>query len=83
MRILAISSQVAYGPVGNSAAVPALEAAGDEVVLVDGRAVAELGFEASIRAIRGPVESPVELALRKRGEPPLKTLTVTRRKISN
>lgn len=34
MRILAISSQVAYGPVGNSAAVPALQATGDEVIAI-------------------------------------------------
>lgn len=34
MRVLAISSQVAYGPVGNSAAVPALEARGHEVLAV-------------------------------------------------
>ncbi len=33
-QILAISSQVAYGPVGNSAAVPALQAAGFSVVQV-------------------------------------------------
>lgn len=32
MRILAISSQVAYGPVGNTAAVPALQAMGHEVL---------------------------------------------------
>lgn len=34
MRILAISSQVAYGPVGNSAAVPALQTMGHEVLAV-------------------------------------------------
>jgi len=32
MRILSISSQVAYGPVGNSAAVPAMQALGHEVL---------------------------------------------------
>ena len=32
MRVLAISSQVAFGPVGNSASVPALNAAGIEVI---------------------------------------------------
>jgi len=34
MRILSISSQVAYGPVGNSAAVPAMQALGHEVLAV-------------------------------------------------
>jgi hypothetical protein len=56
---------------------------GDEVVSVDGHLVADLGFEASIRAIRGPVETSVELQLRKGGEPPLETLVVNRRKITN
>ena len=32
MRILCISIQVAYGPVGNTAAVPALQATGHEVL---------------------------------------------------
>ncbi len=34
MRILSISSQVAYGPVGNSAAVPAMQSMGHEVLSV-------------------------------------------------
>lgn len=34
MRILSISSQVAYGPVGNTAAVPAMQALGHEVFSV-------------------------------------------------
>ena len=34
MRILAISSQVVYGPVGNTAAVPALQAKGHEVLAI-------------------------------------------------
>ncbi len=34
MRILSISSQVAFGPVGNSAAVPAMQAMGHEVLSV-------------------------------------------------
>ncbi len=34
MRILSISSQVAFGPVGNSAAVPALQASGHEVLAI-------------------------------------------------
>jgi len=34
MRVLAISSQVAFGPVGNSASVPALNAAGIEVIAI-------------------------------------------------
>ena len=34
MRILSISSQVAWGPVGNAAAVPALQAKGHEVVAI-------------------------------------------------
>lgn len=33
-RILSISSQVAFGPVGNSAAVPALQAGGHEVLAI-------------------------------------------------
>jgi pyridoxine kinase len=33
-RVLAISSQTAFGPVGNSAAVPALQAMGHEVIAV-------------------------------------------------
>lgn len=32
MRILSVSSQVAFGPVGNTAAVPAMQAAGHEVL---------------------------------------------------
>lgn len=32
MRILAVSSQVAFGPVGNTAAIPALQAKGHEVL---------------------------------------------------
>jgi pyridoxine kinase len=32
MRVLSVSSQVVWGPVGNSAAVPALQAAGHEVL---------------------------------------------------
>jgi pyridoxine kinase len=34
MRILSVSSQVAFGPVGNTAAVPALQAKGHEVMAV-------------------------------------------------
>ena len=34
MRLLSISSQVAFGPVGNSAAVPALQARGHEVLVI-------------------------------------------------
>ena len=34
MRILSVSSQVAFGPVGNSAAVPALQASGHEVLAI-------------------------------------------------
>ncbi len=34
MRILSISSQVAYGPVGNSAAVPAMQAKGHDVLAI-------------------------------------------------
>ena len=34
MRLLSISSQVAFGPVGNSAAVPALQARGHEVLAI-------------------------------------------------
>jgi pyridoxine kinase len=34
MRILSISSQVAYGPVGNSAAVPPMQAMGHEVLAI-------------------------------------------------
>ena len=34
MRLLSISSQVAFGPVGNSAAVPALQARGHEVLMI-------------------------------------------------
>lgn len=34
MRILSVSSQVAFGPVGNTAAVPALQALGHEVLSV-------------------------------------------------
>ncbi len=34
MRILSISSQVAFGPVGNSAAVPAMQALGHEVLAI-------------------------------------------------
>ncbi|MBK7861025.1 MAG: carboxypeptidase regulatory-like domain-containing protein [Archangiaceae bacterium] len=56
---------------------------GDEVVSVDGRAVAELGFEASIRAIRGPVESVVTLEVRKSGSSPARAVQVTRRKVVN
>ena len=32
MRILSVSSQVAFGPVGNTAAIPAMQAAGHEVL---------------------------------------------------
>ncbi len=54
---------------------------GDEITSVDGHVVAELGFEPAIRAIRGPVGSQVELALR-RGEKSVMVVAV-RKKITN
>lgn len=53
MRILAISSQVAFGPVGNSAAVPALQAKGHEVLGVPTISLSNhpgLGRPAGLRA---------------------------------
>jgi len=54
---------------------------GDEVTHVDGKPVAELGFEPAIRAIRGPAGSTVELQLRRDGA--TATVNAVRKKVTN
>ena len=58
MRILSISSHVAYGPVGNSAAVPAMQAKGHEIrqAFLDSPIVKDLptGVDLSIGCVTVP-----------------------------
>jgi len=52
---------------------------GDEIVAIDGRPVAELGFQGSIEAIRGPEGSVVTLRVRRAGQ--VSPVVVTRKLI--
>ena len=54
MRILSISSQVAYGPVGNTAAVPALQALGHEVMALPTIILSNHPGHAQPQALRVP-----------------------------
>ncbi len=54
---------------------------GDEVVAVDGTPVTQLGFEASIAAVRGLEQSVVVLRVRKAGKPAQVDLQVQRGKV--
>ena len=54
-------------------------AAGDDILLVDGRPVAEVGFKGAIDMIRGPEGSTVILGLRRAGGGPLVAIPVPRR----
>ncbi len=42
---------------------------GDEIVSIDGKAVVEIGFEAGIQSIRGPVGTSVRLGVRRASSP--------------
>jgi len=54
--------------------------AGDLILRIDGRPVAELGFQNAIQALRGPEDSSVQLQVRRPGPPPSElSLTVYRR----
>jgi protocatechuate 3,4-dioxygenase beta subunit len=44
-------------------------AAGDEIVTIDGRTVVDIGFDAAIQAIRGPVGTTLRLGLRRPANP--------------
>lgn len=65
----------------NSGAAEAGLVPGDELVSLDGTLVVDLGFNGSIRAIRGEPGTQLVLGVRKGGKEPVKTVTVTRRKI--
>jgi C-terminal processing protease CtpA/Prc len=54
-------------------------AAGDEILFVDGRPVAEVGFKGAIDMIRGPEGSTVILGMRRAGEGPVVPVPVPRR----
>lgn len=61
MQVLAISSQVAFGPVGNSAAVPALNAAGIEVVAIPTIMLSNQPALASPSGIRVPAATLTDM----------------------
>ena len=42
---------------------------GDEIVSIDGKSVVEIGFEAAIQSIRGPVGTSVRLGMRRASSP--------------
>ena len=42
---------------------------GDEILSIDGKSVVEIGFEAAIQSIRGPVGTSVRLSLRRPADP--------------
>ncbi len=54
-------------------------AAGDEIQLVDGRPVAEIGFKGAVEMIRGPEGSTVVLGVRRGGGGSLVSISVPRR----
>jgi len=54
---------------------------GDEVIHIDRAPVTELGFTGAIQRIRGPEGTQVLLGVRKAGQPSVKDIPVTRKKI--
>jgi hypothetical protein len=64
----------------------ALEAglkSGDEIIMVDGRPVVELGFDGAVQAIRGPEGTQVRLSIRRAGASETEDVWVFRRNIQN
>ncbi len=56
-------------------------APGDRILRINGREVTELGFEGSVRAIRGPEGTTVSLAILPQGSPPVVELSVRRGRV--
>lgn len=53
----------------------------DRIVSVDGKKVADIGYDAAVKSITGAVDTPVSLVITREGAPAPISMTITRREI--